>query len=60
MSPSVDDVVKIIICFWFSFALLAGLALFIDKFLIPFIPKYLKITFPYYVNKSNTTSFWTT
>ena len=61
MSPSVDDVVEISDCFWFSFALLAGLALFIDKFLIRFIYQSIKnLTFLFYVNKSNTTSFWTT
>ena len=43
--PSPDDIVKIIICLWLSFALLAGLALFFDKFLVPFIPKFYYITF---------------
>ena len=38
--PSAHDIVKFIICLWFSFALLAGLALFLDKFLVFFIPKF--------------------
>ena len=38
--PSADDIVKIIIYPWFSFALLAGLALFFDKFLVPFVHKF--------------------
>ena len=37
--PSADDIVKIIICLSFSFALLAGIALFLDKFLVPFVSK---------------------
>ena len=32
--PSSDDIVKIIICLWFSFALLVGLSHFFDKFLV--------------------------
>ena len=32
-------VVKLIVCFWFFVAIVAGLALFLDKFLISFIPK---------------------
>ena len=40
--PSADDIVKFVICLWFSFALLAGLLLFFDKFLVPFIPYILK------------------
>ena len=37
--PSADDIVKFIICIWFSFALLADLALFFDKYLVHFLPK---------------------
>ena len=32
--PSVDDVVKLNLCLWLSFGLLAGLALFFDRFLV--------------------------
>ena len=42
---SADDIVKIIICVWISFALLAGLALFFDTFLVPFTPKFQYIMF---------------
>ena len=34
MPSSVDIVVKLIVCFWFFVAIVAGLALFLDKFLI--------------------------
>ena len=34
MPPSVDTIVKLIVCFWFFVAIIAGLALFLDKFLI--------------------------
>ena len=34
MPPSVDTVDKLIVCFWFFIAIVAGLALFLDKFLI--------------------------
>ena len=44
--PSTDVIVKFIICLWFSFAFLAGIALFFDKFLVPFIPKFQYI--PYF------------
>ena len=40
MPPSVDIVVKLIVCLWFFVAIVAGLALFLDKFLISFIPKF--------------------
>ena len=40
MPPSVDTIVKLIVCFWFFAAIIAGLALFLDKFLISFIPKF--------------------
>ena len=40
MSSSVDNVDKLIVCFWFCVALVAGLALFLDRFLISFIPKF--------------------
>ena len=33
MPPSVDTIVKLIVCFWFFVAIIAGLALFLDKFL---------------------------
>ena len=39
--PSADDLVKFIIFLWFAFAFLAGIALFFNKFLVPFIPKLL-------------------
>ena len=32
--PPADDIVKINLCLWFSFALLAGIAHFFDKFLV--------------------------
>ena len=38
--PAADDIVKYLICLWFSFALLAGLAIFFDKYSVPFIPKF--------------------
>ena len=34
MPPSVDTIVKLIVCFCFFVAIIAGLALFLDKFLI--------------------------
>ena len=34
MPPSIDTVVKLIVCLWFFVAIVAGLALFLDKFLI--------------------------
>ena len=37
---SADVRVKYLFCLWFPFALLACLALFFDKFLVPFIPKF--------------------
>ena len=39
--PSADDIIKFIILLWFSFAFLAVIVLFFDKFLLPFIPKSL-------------------
>ena len=45
MPPSVDTLVKLIVCFWFFVAIIAGLALFLDKFLISFIPKLRSTTF---------------
>ena len=33
MSPSVDNVVTLFVCFWFFVALVVGLALFLDNFL---------------------------
>ena len=47
--PSADDIVKFIKCLWFSFALLAGLALFFDNFLVPLIPKFYYITFSFFM-----------
>ena len=38
--PLADDIVKFIKFLWFAFAFLAGIALFFDKFLVPFIPKF--------------------
>ena len=66
--PSTDVIVKSIIRPWFSLGLLAGLALFFDRFLIPFIPKFelsIKLYSLYnfssiYAYKYNTTSIGTT
>ena len=38
--PSADDIVRFIICLWFSLGLLASFALFFNKFLVPFMPKF--------------------
>ena len=38
--PSADDIVKFIILHCSAFAFLAGIVLFFDKFLEPFIPKF--------------------
>ena len=43
--PSADDILKIILYPWFSFALLAGLAFFFDKFLVPFVHKFYIILY---------------
>ena len=40
MPPSVDTIVKLIVCFWFFVAIVAGLALFLDKFLISFLQNF--------------------
>ena len=45
MSPSVDNVVKLIVCFWFFVALVAGLALFLDIIFVSLIPKFKGKTF---------------
>ena len=38
--PLADDIVKFIIFLWFALAFLAGIALFFDNILVPFIPKF--------------------
>ena len=43
--PSADDIVKLIIFLWFAFAFFAGIAFFIDKFLVLFIPKFYEKLF---------------
>ena len=47
--PSADDITKFILCLWFPFAFLAGLALFFDKFLVPFIPKFYYVLYSFFM-----------
>ena len=37
--PPVDTLVRFLILHWFSLGILAGIALFFDRILVPFTPK---------------------
>ena len=37
--PSADKIVHFLILLWFSLGILAGIALFFDRFLVSFIPR---------------------
>ena len=37
--PSADKIIHFLILVWFSLGILAGIALFFDRFLVSFIPR---------------------
>ena len=52
--PSADNLVRFLILLWFSFGILAGFALFIDRFLIPFYQDFNTINKHFSLDKPNT------